>query len=120
RWGYLFEQTYNPEEAVALFREALEIDADHVPAQLGVATVLAKRFDPKSKASVEEIIAKREDLILGHLLIARLALEDKELEVAEEQLHTALEKVEATGRSPLETYSLFASLDLLRDIPDSE
>jgi tetratricopeptide (TPR) repeat protein len=117
RWGYLFEQTYNPEEAVQLFREALEIDADNVPAQLGVATVMAKRFDPKSKASVEEVIAKREDLILGHLLIARLALEDNELEVAEEHLKSALSKVEANGRSPLETYSMLAALDLLREIP---
>ncbi len=120
RWGYLYEQTYNPEEAVQLFREALEIDEDNVPAQLGVATVLAKRFDPKSKASVEEVIAKREDLILGHLLIARLALEDKELGVAEENLQSALNKVEANGRSPLETYTLFAALDLLRGIPVSE
>lgn len=117
RWGYLFEQTYNPEEAVQLFREALKIDENNVPAQLGVATVMAKRFDPKSKASVEEVIAKREELILGHLLIARLALEDKELGVAEEHLQSALKKVEANDRSPLETYSLFAALDLLREIP---
>lgn len=117
RWGYLYEQTYNPEEAVALFREALEIDENNVPAQLGVATVMAKRFDPESKESVEAVIAKREDLILGHLLIARLALEDNELGVAEEHLKSALTKVEANGRSPLETYSLFAALDLLREIP---
>ena len=42
RWGYLYEQTYNPEEAVQLFREALEIDADNVPAQIGIAMVMAK------------------------------------------------------------------------------
>jgi tetratricopeptide (TPR) repeat protein len=120
RWGYLYEQTYNPEEAVQLFREALEIDEHNVPAQLGVATVLAKQFDPKSKASVEEVIAQRDDLILGHLLIARLALEDNELAVAEENLQAALKKVQANGRSPLETYSLFAALDLLREIPVSK
>lgn len=117
RWGYLFEQTYNPEGAVELFREALEIDKNHVAAKLGVATVLAKRFDPKSKAAVDEVIAAREDFILAHLLIARLAMEEDELAAAEEHLKIALTKVQANGRSPLETYSMLAALDLLREIP---
>ena len=117
RWGYLFEQTHNEGEAVALFQEALEIDENHAGAQLGVATVMGKRFDPKSKAALEKVMEGRDDLILGHLLIAGLALEVGELAIAEEHLDLALEKVQASERSPLETYALWAALDLIRQIP---
>jgi tetratricopeptide (TPR) repeat protein len=116
RWGYLFEQTHNEGEAVGLFQEALEIDKEHVAAQLGVAWVMGKRFDPKSQAAVEKVMENQDDLILGHLLISRLALEVGELAIAEEHLGSALQKVEASDRSPLETYALHASLDLVRGV----
>lgn len=122
RWGYLFEQTHNEGEAVGLFREALEIDEDHVAAKLGAAWVMGKRFDPKSQAAVEEVMKGHDDLILGHLLIARLALEVGEMEIADQHLASSLEKVEASERSPLETYALHAAYDLVNgvSVDDSE
>ncbi len=120
RWGYLFEQTHQEGEALALFNEALEIDENHVPAKLGSASVLSGRFEDKSKKIVEEALEEQDDQTLGHYLLARMALEEGDLKVADEQLDVALEKAAKLGVSPLEGYALKSSLDLLRGKTESE
>lgn len=119
RWGRLYVQSHQEGEAAKLFAEALEIDEHHVAAKLGAASVMARRFEGAALEKVNEALEAKPEQIEGYLLLARMALEEGDLEKAEKTLRTALEKVERLQASPLETYSLLASLDLLRQNPDS-
>ena len=120
RWGYLYIDSHQQQEAARLFDEALEIDAEHIPAQLGMARVLASRFEGKAVELVEGTLKERPRQAEGHLLLARMALEEGDLEVAQESLESALENARELGIAPLETYSLLASLEMLEGNPDND
>ena len=120
RWGYLYVDSHQQSEAAKLFREALELDGGHVAAQLGVASVLASRFDGEAIELVQGALRKRPNQAEGHLLLGRMALEEGNLEEASESLETALAQVRELGIAPLETYALLASLEMLRGNPDNK
>jgi len=119
RWGELFVTTHQDNEAVKLFREALEIDPDFGPAKLGLASVSAGRFEEQAREWVEEALQSDADQLRAHLLLARMSLETGDLEEAEASLDRALRLAEAEDLSPLEIYALNASTDLLRGVTDS-
>ncbi len=120
RWGHLYIHSHQQQEAATLFQEALEIDEDHIPAQLGMARVLASRFEGKAVELVEEALEERPRQAEGHLLLARMALEEGDLEAARESLESALRNARDLGMAPLETYSLLASLEMLEGDPDND
>jgi tetratricopeptide (TPR) repeat protein len=121
RWGELFLATHQNNEAVKLFQEALELDENYAPAKLGLARVSAGMFEEKVRELAEQVIdATPADSLQAHLLLARAALEDGDIEGGEEALDEALELAEDNDLSPLEVYALKASVDLLRGKTDSE
>ena len=120
RWGHLYIQSHQDQEASKLFDEALELDEKHVPAQLGMARVLATRFEGKAVELVESALELRPSQAEGHLLLGRMALEEGDLEKARGSLESALENATELGISPLETYSLLASLAMLEGEPENE
>lgn len=120
RWGHLYVTSHQDQEAAALFQEALEIDDQHVPAKLGMARVLATRFDSKAIEAVQEALKERPRQAEGHLLLARMALEEGDAEKARGALDTALKEALALQIAPLETYSLLASLEMLEGNRDNE
>jgi tetratricopeptide (TPR) repeat protein len=120
RWGFLFLTTHNEGEAAKLFQEALKVDEDHVPAKLGMATVMGGRFEGKALDLVKDAVNDQPEQVEGYLLRARMALEEHDYETADAQLDTALEKAKSLGISPLDAYALKASLDLLRGNTNSE
>ena len=120
RWGYLFLQTHNPSEAAKLFDEALKIDENHLAAKLAKAAVFSNRFEGKALELAKEVLDADPDLVEAYLLLARMAVEEGKLAQAEESLDKALEKAEQAGQSPLEIYSLKASIDMLRGNGESE
>ena len=119
RWGRLYLDTHQANEAVQLFLESLERDAKHVPAKLGLATVAAGRFEDRARGYVGEVLEADPDNVEALLLLARMHLEEGALDRARERLDKALEVVEAKGLPPLEVYALHASLDLLNGQPES-
>src|SRR5690606_8877846 len=50
RWGELFLAAHNPNEALTLFREALEINPEYVPAMVGLAKIAARGFEEETRA----------------------------------------------------------------------
>lgn len=120
RWGFLFLTTHNESEAANLFQEALKINEDHVPAKLGMATVVGGRFEGKALDLVKEAVEAQPEQLEGYLLWARMALEEHDHETADRQLDTALEKANQLKLSPLDVYALKASLDHMRGKTDSE
>ena len=120
RWGYLFLETHNPAEAAKLFDEALKIDETHLAAKLAKAVVLSNRFEGAAAKLAKEVLAADPDLVEAHLLLAGIAVEEGKLGQAREHLDKALEKAEQGGQSPLEVFSLRASIDILSGDSESE
>jgi tetratricopeptide (TPR) repeat protein len=120
RWGELFAATHQDNEAVRLFQEALELDADYAPAKIGLAKIAAGRYEEKTREWADQVIEETPDQALeAHLMIARAALEDGAIEAGEDALDAALELAEKHDRPPLEIYALRAAADLLRGTTDS-
>jgi len=115
RWGYLFLQTHQHAQAVELFREALDIDPNDVSAKLGLARVLAERFEGGARGLVEEVLARDQDQIGAHLLAARMSLEEGKYDDAKTALDRAARIVRQRKLPPLEVDSLRAALELVRN-----
>ena len=120
RWGYLYLDTHSPAEAAKLFNEALSIDNDYPPAKVGAATVLANRFEGKAHDLVNEALKADPNLVEGYVLLAGMSIEEEDYEKAEEHIAQGLQVTEELGESPLEFYTLRASLDLLQGRKDSD
>lgn len=124
RWGELFVETYQYQEALNLFNEALAADPDSVLANVGAASVLAKNFDAQALDYLEKAISN-DDIQAGMrlramLLLAHMALEESSLDNAEEILEDAGELAKEESLPELEVFALRASLDLLRGATHSE
>ena len=120
RWGRLFLMTHQNSEAIKLFQEALELDAEYAPAKLGLAAVAAGRFEDRARAFVDEVLEADASQLEAHLLRARMNLEEGALERADEALSEALRIAEAQDLPPLEVFALNASADLLRGVTESD
>lgn len=119
RWGYLYIDSHQQVEAGDLFQEALALDENHVPAQLGMATVLASRFEGKAVELAQEALKRKPEQAEGYLLLGRMALEEGDLAAAREQLDKGLEQALSLGLAPLEAYALLASLEMLEGERDN-
>jgi cellulose synthase operon protein C len=119
RWGELFRQTHQNNDAVQLYQEALGMDESYAPAKLGLASVAAGRFEDRARQWADEVLAENPRDIKAHLLVARMDLEEGALERAEERLAEAARIAEADGLPPLEVYTLKAAADLLHGVEDS-
>jgi cellulose synthase operon protein C len=91
RWGRLFLERFNSEEAAKLFEEALAIRKDHPGALLGLALVAADGFEGKAVELAGQAVAADPKLTEARVLLARLALEDNDSERAAQQADKALE-----------------------------
>ena len=120
RWGYLFIDTHQAGEAAKLFQEALEIDENYAAAKLGAATVMSGRFEGKAFELAKEALDADPNLIDALVLMAGMAIEEEDLDRADQYLDDGLKKAEELGESPLKLYSLKASIDLLRDNVETE
>ena len=120
RWGELFLASHANNEALKLFREALEMDPQYRPALRGLVKIGAEGFSDQANEWLEEIFGIEPDDIEALLLRARVLLEDGSVEQGREHLEHALEVARASGVTPLEIYALLASVDLLRDVTDSQ
>ncbi|MGI8988415.1 MAG: tetratricopeptide repeat protein [Bryobacteraceae bacterium] len=111
RWGRLFLERFNAEEAAKLFQEALEIKKDDAAALLGLALVAAEDFEGKAEKLAEAAAEADPKLFEARELMARLALEDNNPKKASEQAEMAL----AISPKALEAMSILATVDWLED-----
>ncbi|HEX5419650.1 MAG TPA: tetratricopeptide repeat protein [Gammaproteobacteria bacterium] len=119
RWGWLFLDTHQADEAVKLFLESLKLDPKYVPAKLGLASVSADRFEDKARQWVKEVLDAEPENIQALVLRARMDLEEGNLGEADRGLTKARGIVERKGLPPLEVFALLASEDLLKDVQPS-
>jgi tetratricopeptide (TPR) repeat protein len=117
RWGELFAETHQNSEALKLFKEALQADANYAFAKVGAASVLVDQFATQANEYLQPVMestAAPGAKLRALLLAIRVNLENSDLDKAAELLKQATE-VATTAKLPqLEIYALQASLELLQ------
>jgi len=118
RWGELYVDTHQDQEALKLFNEALQGDKNYAFAKVGAASVLVDQFATQADAYLEAVI-KEPNVPPGAklralLLATRVNLENNELERAARLLEQAEDLATDEQLPLLEIYALHASLELLR------
>lgn len=111
RWGQLFQERFNAEEAGKLYQEALVINPKHARAMLGLAEIAAERYDPKAKDSAKKVLEADPKIFEAHELLAKIALEDDDHKTAGAEADAAL----ALNPDALNAIAVKAAMDMLRD-----
>src|SRR6202035_948061 len=111
RWGLLFLERFNPNEAGNLFNEALEIDKDNAQAYLGLARVAAENYGGKAVDFAQKAAKLDPKLAEPHELLAFMALEDNDEERAAKEADQAL----AISNEALDAMAIHAVIDWLDD-----
>jgi tetratricopeptide (TPR) repeat protein len=111
RYGMLFHERFNNQEAVNLFNEALAQDPQNARAYLGLSMVSADGFDEKAPEYVAKAIALDPKLVEAHELAANLLLEDAKPNEAVKEANAAL----ALDADALDAMATLAAADLLAD-----
>jgi tetratricopeptide (TPR) repeat protein len=114
QWGRLFLETHQDDDALKLFREALNVDVANPQAKIGMAQIYARRFEGQARALVTDVLKQNDELIEPHLLLARMDLEEGKLDEADRSLDRAFALTEKQKLPPLEVYALRATLELMR------
>src|ERR1700724_837841 len=115
RWGYLFLERFNTNEAANLFNEALEIDKDNAQAYLGLARVSAEGFGGKAGDLAGKAGKLDPKLPDAHELLAFLAPEDNDEERSAKKADLAL----AISDEALDALAIHAVIDWLDDKADT-
>ena len=124
RWADLFMQTYQYQDALELFQEALGLEPGNSFAMIGVARALVERFESDARKYIEQVLEDDASAagarFQAMLLLARMAMESSEMLNAVAILNEAEAMANAAGLPQFEIYALFASMDILEGINDSE
>lgn len=116
RWGLLFHERFNNQEAVNLFNEALAKDPNQADAFYGLALVSADGFDGRAPRYLEKALALDPKSAATHELAAEMALENSDRDVASKFADEAI----ALSPDALDAMAIHAVLELLDDrSPDS-
>jgi tetratricopeptide (TPR) repeat protein len=115
RWGHLFFERFNPDEAHNLYEEALKIDDKNAQAYLGLAQVETEGFSQGAVKNAQKAADLDPKLYQAHEQLAYLALEDNDEETAAKQADLAL----GISSEALDAMSIHLALDYLHDKKDS-
>ncbi len=108
-WGLLFFDHHQPDEAVKLFAEAVEIDPNYAPGYLGLARAAAEGYSKKAVEFAQKALEHDPKSAEAHELLAYLALEDSDAKLAAEEAQKAL----AISPEALDGMAVLASIDWL-------
>lgn len=114
-WGKLFLERFNRAEAANLFEEAKAIDPNYAPAYLGMARVAAESYSKKAVDLAHEALKRDPKLVEAQELLAYLALEDDNPQLATAEAQKAL----SISAEALDAMAVLASIDWLNDKPES-
>ncbi len=112
RWGYLYLETFQDQDAIELFGEALQIDADYQPARVGVAAAITSQFRGEVQDEIYDILEDNTDNIRALLILAKLMLEKRDVDGARPYLDEALE-LAGDRYPPTEIQAMYAAADYL-------
>lgn len=114
RWGELYADTHQNNEAMAIFREVLAGRPEDAFASMGAARVLAESFDPAASTYVTQLIANTDAApgarLRALLLGAKMAMERSDSIQAATQLQQALALAQAENFNAFSAHALRAAL----------
>lgn len=111
RWGRLYYEVGQDDDAAGLFNEALGIDKNNARAMVGLALIQAENFDTKAVELARRAAAADPKLVEAQELLARLALEDNNNAKAIEEAKKAL----AIDSNAEQAKAILATIDWLAD-----
>lgn len=111
RWGRLFLERFNLNDAVDLFQEALEIDKTNAEAMLGMAFVSAEGFSSKALELAHNAVEQDPKLVEARELLANLALEDSD----EQRAIAEADKALALSPNAFDAIAVKAAVEALAD-----
>jgi cellulose synthase operon protein C len=111
RWGELLHERFNNVDAAGLFNEALKRDPKDAQAMLGLARVSADGFDNDAVSWAQKALAVDPQLAAAHALLANLAMEDNQPELAAKEADQAL----ALDGQALDAMAIHAVIEILAD-----
>jgi len=117
RWARLYLETHQTSDAETLYREALLMDPEYLPARTGLAEAMAEGFEGRARAELRDILTAHPADVQALVLLAGIELELQNLETGRELLDRALAAAEERDLPPLEMYALHAGANLLADEP---
>jgi tetratricopeptide (TPR) repeat protein len=113
RWGELYIDTHQDNEAYKLFAEALKQEPKNAWAQLGAGSVLLGQYSKEANAHLDAVLndasAPPGARLRAQLLGAQLTLENGEQEAADKLLKAAQATVDQSGLNRLQLLSLQAA-----------
>jgi cellulose synthase operon protein C len=115
RWGHLFQERFNDQEALGLFAEALKIDKDNAQAFLGIAQVESEGFSQHAVEAANKAAELDPKLYQAHEQLAYLALEDSDEDTAAKEADKAL----AISSEALDAMAIHLAINFLHDQNDS-
>lgn len=124
RWGELYMQTYQYQEAYNLFAEALERDENNFWAHLGAAQALQQGGDPQAVAvhmeAADSELAPPGVRLRARLMLVHTTLQQDRFDQAREALDDAFALAEEHNLPTLELHSLEAAFAFMRLQPHEE
>ena len=111
RWGRLFLDRGQSEDAAGLFNEALAVQKDDAGALLGLALIAADSFEGRAANLARKALESDPKLLEAQELLARFALEDNDNAKASEEAKKAL----AIDSNSVGGKAILASIDWLAD-----
>jgi tetratricopeptide (TPR) repeat protein len=115
RWGRMFLEHWQADEADRLFDEALELKPDDAGALLGKALVAAEFYAGSAAEFAQKALQSDSKLVEAQELLARLALEDDNKAKAEAEAKRALD-VDANS---VQAKAILATMEWLADKKES-
>jgi tetratricopeptide (TPR) repeat protein len=115
RWGRMFLEHWQADEADRLFTEALELNPADAGALLGKALVAAEFYAGSAAEFAQRALRSDPKLVEAQELLARLALEDDNKAKAEAEAKRAL----ALDSNSVQAKAILATLDWLADKKES-
>jgi Flp pilus assembly protein TadD len=100
RYGMLFHERFNDQDAGELLTEALEQDPKCAEALLGVAQIGAANYDDKAEKYLNDAIAADPKMVEAHELLADLLLANSEPEEAVKEARAAIALAPYDGAGP--------------------
>jgi tetratricopeptide (TPR) repeat protein len=111
RWGMLLHERFNNPQAADLFREALAKEPSNGEAYLGLAIVSADGFDGKATEYTAKAIELDPKLAAAHELMANLALQNDDTDLAVAEADKAL----ALDKDAMDAMAIHAAVELIAD-----
>jgi len=115
RWGRMFLEHWQADEAERLFDEALELKPNDAGALLGKALVGAEVYSGNAVEFAQQALLSDPKLVEAQELLARLALEDDDKGKAEAEAERAL----ALDANSVQAKAILATMDWLADKKES-